>query len=125
MNPEKQQLLDDLLPNDGRQAATLLAGARILRRRRHRRAAARGLALLLALVLSGLWFERGNSPQRHAPAPTVAAMAPERAEPHSLTDDELLALFPNTPVGLATLSDGKKRLIFPRPGDERRMITRL
>jgi len=46
-------------------------------------------------------------------------------QPHSLTDDELLALFPNTPVGLATLPDGKKLLIFPRPGDEKRFVTRL
>jgi hypothetical protein len=34
-------------------------------------------------------------------------------------------LFPNTPVGLASLPDGKKRLIFPRPGDEQRFITKL
>jgi hypothetical protein len=43
----------------------------------------------------------------------------------SLTDDQLLGFFPNTPVGLATLPDGKKLLIFPRPGDEARFITRL
>jgi hypothetical protein len=46
-------------------------------------------------------------------------------QPRSLTDDELLALFPNTPVGLATLPDGKKLLIFPRPGDEKRFVIRL
>jgi hypothetical protein len=46
-------------------------------------------------------------------------------QPQSLTDDELLALFPNTPVGLATLADGKKRLIFPRSGDEQKFVTRL
>jgi len=37
----------------------------------------------------------------------------------------LLALFPDTPVALATLSDGSKRLIFPRPGDDQKFVTRL
>ena len=36
--------------------------------------------------------------------------------------DELLALFPDTPVGLITTADGRKRLIFPHPGDEQRLI---
>ena len=49
-----------------------------------------------------------------APEPVIRA----------LTDDELLALFPDTPVGLATLEDGKKRLIFPRPGDEERYVSK-
>jgi hypothetical protein len=42
-----------------------------------------------------------------------------------LTDDELLALFPDTPVGLIKTADGRKRLIFPRPGDEEKFITHL
>ena len=42
-----------------------------------------------------------------------------------LTDNELLSLFPNTPVGLVTLLNGKKLLIFPRPEDERRFYTRI
>jgi hypothetical protein len=41
-----------------------------------------------------------------------------------ISDDELLALFPGTPVGLAKVN-GKQRLIFPRPGDEARFIERL
>lgn len=55
----------------------------------------------------------------------VAAKLSPPVRSQSLTDDELLALFPNTPVGLATLPDGRKRLIFPRPGDEKRFITRF
>lgn len=43
----------------------------------------------------------------------------------SLTDAQLLALFPDVPVGLATLDNGRKRLIFPRLGDEERFIRRL
>jgi len=63
--------------------------------------------------------------------PTVAQTSPPGstfaapAQPRSLTDDELLALFPNTPGRLATLPDGKKLLLFPRPGDEKRFVTRL
>jgi hypothetical protein len=125
MKPEKQQLIQDLLGDDDRREATLLAGARALRRRQHRRAATRGLAIALALVLSGVCFERVNSRRQSVRNTMSAAAASEPVKAHALTDDELLALFPNTPVGLATLADGKKRLIFPRPGDEQRFITRL
>jgi hypothetical protein len=125
MKPEKQRLIHDLLGGDGRRDATLLAGAQVLRRRRNRRTAARGLALALALVVSGVGLERMNLPRQSDRSVVPASVASEPAQPHALTDDELLALFPNTPVGLATLSDGKKRLIFPRPGDEQRFITRL
>jgi hypothetical protein len=38
-----------------------------------------------------------------------------------LSDDELMALFPNTPVALAEIH-GKKRLLFLRPGDEARFL---
>jgi len=42
-----------------------------------------------------------------------------------MTDDELLALFPDTPVGLIQTADSRKRLIFPQPGDEEKFITKL
>ena len=125
MKPEKQQLIDDLLRDDGRRDATLLAGARILRRRRQRRVAMRGLALVIVLGLAGFWFERINSPSPSAPPPTPIMATSKSPQPQALTDEELLALFPNTPVGLATLSDGRKRLIFPRAGDEQKFVTRL
>jgi len=124
MKPEKQNLIRDLLEDDLRREETLLAGARILRRRRHWRAA-RPAAALLALVLGvTIFWLRRETPRPALEAASKAApkVAP-RAQP--LTDDELLSLFPNTPVGLASLSDGKKRLIFPRPGDEQRFITKL
>ena len=41
------------------------------------------------------------------------------------TDEQLLALFPKTPVGLAKLGNGKKMLIFPRPADEARYVVHL
>jgi hypothetical protein len=125
MKPEKQQLIDELLDGESRREATLLTGSRILRRRRHWRTARQVLALGLCIALAGMLVKENKSRQR--PAQTVS-QTPKPAvptEPRSLTDDELLALFPNTPVGLATLPNGRKLLIFPRPGDEARFITRL
>jgi hypothetical protein len=112
-------LLDE--KRGARREATLLAGGRILRRRRWRRVALRSFAVVALLGIVTLSIQRTL-----APRPRVITSVP--APPgtvHGLTDDELLALFPNTPVGLATLENGKKRLIFPRPGDEQRFITRL
>ena len=125
MKPEKQQLIQDLLDDESRRNATLLAGGRILRRRRHWRAATRGLVLALVATAAVLSLEQKKSrpPSVQASLPPVKPVA--SAQPHSLTDHELLALFPDTPVGLATLPDGKKLLLFPRPGDEKRFVTRL
>jgi hypothetical protein len=52
------------------------------------------------------------------------AVASPSPEVRFLSDDELLDLFPGTPVGLATVG-GKKWLIFPRSGDEARFVSRL
>jgi hypothetical protein len=125
MKPEKQQLIQDLLGDESRRNATLLAGGRILRRRRHWRAATRGLALALVATTAVLSLKQNKSHQPSVQTSLSATKPTASAQPHSLTDDELLALFPNTPVGLATLPDGKKLLIFPRPGDEKRFVTRL
>jgi hypothetical protein len=124
MKPEKQNLFRDLLDDDLRREETLLAGARILRWRRRWRAARQGAALLtLVLGIAVFWLRR-EAPR---PAREIVSNAPPKALPvaQALTDDELLSLFPNTPVGLASLPDGKKRLIFPRPGDEQRFIIKL
>ena len=125
MKPEKQQLIHDLLGHDQRREATLLAGTRILRRRRRWRIALQSFASLLILPAVAFWLEQ--SQPSHASKPTLAQSTPPTtpAESKALTDDQLLALFPQTPVGLATLSDGHKRLIFPHPGDEKKFITRL
>jgi hypothetical protein len=130
MKPEKQRLIHDLM-NDGgrdaRRAETLLAGGRVLRHRRHVRQATRGLAVLGVAALAALcvqqWTTRKSSVVTVATkvSPSTAATA----QIHRLSDEELLALFPDTPVGLATLSDGRKKLIFPRPGDEARFIRHL
>lgn len=125
MKPEKQQLIHDLLGHDEHREATLLAGTRILLLRRRWRITLQSFASLLILTAVAFWLEQ--SQPSHASKPPLARSAPPTAptEPRALTDDQLLALFPQTPVGLATLSDGHKRLIFPRPGDEKKFITRL
>ena len=125
MRSEKQQLIHDLLGDESRRDATLRAGATVLRRRRHWRAARQTLAVLVLGTAAALLILQ----QRPHPRPLQASAAPAKpsASPlaQSLTDDQLLALFPNTPVGLATLPNGRKLLIFPRPGDAAKFITRL
>jgi len=126
MKPEKQNLIRDLLNEDSGREATLLAGGQILRRRRQWRVVRRGACVLAVMALVTVLVLKKETPQ---PAPPrVANVAPKTvpvSQVQALTDDELLGLFPDTPVALASLADGKKRLIFPRPGDERKFITKL
>ena len=124
MKPEKQNLIRDLLEENSTRESTLLAGAQILRRRRHWRAARQVSAVLaLVAVTAGLVLRKETRPSSQLAV--VAPKAPPVSQVHEMTDDELLALFPNTPVALASLPDGKKRLLFPRPGDEQKFIKRL
>lgn len=127
MRPEKQHLLRDLLGEanaDPHREATLLAGRRILRHRRHRRMAIRTCAFVL---LAALIFTEMVTLSRHPKRTTIVLAKspppPSAAETkvHFLTDDELLDLFPNTPVVLATVNH-KKRLFFPRAGDEEKFM---
>jgi ferric-dicitrate binding protein FerR (iron transport regulator) len=127
VKPEKQRLWDDLIQapsGDGRRETILREGRRILRRRRTARLATRFLALAAVAILCALAV-----PRKPATYPQASALPPQTAsgeEPvRYLTDEELLALFPNTPVGLIKTPDGKKRLIFPRPGDEAKYIIHL
>ncbi len=124
MKPEKQNLIRDLLEENSAREATLLAGGHILRRRRQWRAVRQVSAVLALVAVVIALVVRKQS----APSPRLAVIAPKSApvsQVREMTDDELLALFPNTPVALASLPDGKKRLLFPRPGDEQKFIKRL
>jgi hypothetical protein len=120
MKPEKHFLIRDLLDDnlaDMHRSATLHAGGRILRHKRWRRAALRSLPAAALIMVAALVF-RLQSP---APHRVVSSVSPQAAVVHHLTDDQLLALFPNTPVGLATVA-GRKVLIFPRQADRERFI---
>lgn len=126
MKPEKQNLIRDLLDEDSGREAILNAGSRVLRRRRQWRRASQVIAVAaLMAAVTAFYLER--KPER----PSFSAVSTKVVNPaagpqvRALTDDELLGLFTNTPVGLISLADGKKKLIFPRPGDEQKFITRL
>jgi hypothetical protein len=125
MKPDKQQLLRDLALDESRRDATLLAAAGIFRSRRHWRAARQTLLLAVlaaAIALVVVQDHRSVNLARVAPpAPQRAAAAPIQ----ELTDEQLLSLFPNTPVGLATLPNGKKLLLFLRPADAAKYTIRL
>jgi hypothetical protein len=130
MNSDKERLIHDLMKDSGsetRRAETLRAGGQVMRRRRHVRHARWTLGVLSIAALVTLWIQRPTAPKltvaTHATMGSSSASA--TAQIHRLTDDELLAMFPDVPVGLATLPDGRKRLIFPRPGDEARFIRHL
>lgn len=124
MKPEKRELIDDLFAAENRREATLFAGGKILRRRQQGRAAQR-IFVLAALTLVMAWLA-GQWTHHAIPAQNVVSAKPAVGLPmRSLTDDELLALFPHTPVSLITLSNGKKLLYFPRPGDQARLVGRL
>lgn len=129
MKPEKRNLIHDLLDEqrDARREATLLAGGRVLRARRWRRHAVQILATVTVLGLTTISLHRWLTPQPVAVNIAVAPPVPEKAQPavKSLTDAELLAMFPDTPVVLATLGNGQKKLIFPRASDEQRFVGRL
>ena len=120
MKRDKQNLLHSLVDGQpvAHREATLLAAGFFLRRRRWRRMLLRTSAVAAMLFLGLLSIHRLTIKR---PPPFTPAVASEQQVP-ALSDDELLALFPDTPVALATLDDGKKRLIFPRPGDAERFI---
>ena len=132
MKPEKRHLIHDLLDEqrDVRREATLLAGSRVLRARRWRRRAVQILATVTVLGIAAIALQQLLTPRpavvNLTVAPSVPAVPEQKpAAVESLTDAELLAMFPDTPVVLATLNNGQKKLIFPRPGDQQRFMGRL
>src|SRR5216684_1806122 len=126
MNPERERLMRDLWGDDeamARREATLRAGQRAMRFRRFRRNIVRTSAVVV--ILTGLGFGllrlEENKPGRMVSAPSAPGW-PQATR--YLTDDELLALFPNTPVGLAKVGS-REVLVFPRAEDEERFVGRF
>lgn len=125
MNPGKHNLLRDL-QDDAAEAlreSTLMAGVRILRRKRMRRAVVQWAGVSAVVALGGFLAE-STLEQRETPmtarvvvAATTTAVAAgttgvvSATKVHYLSDDELLAMFPGTAVGLIKAGD-KERLIF-------------
>jgi hypothetical protein len=123
MKPEKQQLIHDLLSGPECREVTLAVGTQILRRRRHWRAGARMVTALLLGVAT--WGVMKYQPQPSAAGMSALNQSSAPLPTHLLSDAELMALFPNTPVALMTLPNGKKVLVFPRPEDEKKYVAHL
>jgi hypothetical protein len=132
--PEHDDLLKEILADEGLETfrtSSLDAGLTILRARRRNRNIR--LCILTAaplLALAAVLFWRGH-PEEVAPR-QVMAVAPAATNPvlkiypapnvadgppiKIITDAELLALFPNRPVGLIG-EPGRQRLVFfDQPG---------
>jgi hypothetical protein len=127
VNRERQKLIEDVFGGPEFASArgeTLRRGGRVLRRRRFVRRA-RSAAWGVAAFLVPLLLVRNAS--LHKPVNLARVGGPALQDSGDriavLSDDELLALFPNTPVALAKIH-GKKRLIFLRPEDEARYLGR-
>ena len=126
MRPEKEKLLGDLWEGrDARRDATLSGARRILRRRRWvRRANSAGLVLVtLLLICAGFYFGH-PSRNRNLEDFQTSVRAKEPAC-EMLTDEQLLALFPGTPMGVIKAKDGRSRLVFFRSQDEARYVTKF
>jgi len=128
MNPDKRKLIVDLMDEErnARRETTLLAGSRILRRKRWGRVAMPGCVVaLLATLLVVSVHRPAKNPTRGKLVAVVRPAPASPDEPRAISDAELLAMFPNTPVALVKLDNGKKRLIFTRPGDEEKFLTKM
>lgn len=130
MKPEKQRMIADVLAPGHAAArdAILLEGGRILRRKKVQRVTLQIAGAIAVVGLAAMPFLRSSTsetPGKVAVAVSSTAPVPAPSQPKALTDKELLALFPDTPVALASLENGHKRLIFPRPGDEEKFVTKM
>jgi hypothetical protein len=128
MRPEKERLIADLFDPGHASArdAILLESGRILRRKKVRRVTLRIGGAIAVVGLAAMPLLRG--PRFENPGKvnvSSTGQVPVQNQPKALTDKELLALFPDTPVALASSENGRKRLIFPRPGDEERFVTKM
>lgn len=108
------ELLDELMPAEGRlRRDDLLALVRHERRRRQRR---RVLMLALPLVLAAAWFgvPRPGAPEPQAAPHVAAASKPLTIE--RVNDEQLLALLEGTPAALMHWPDGRRTLlVLPSP----------
>lgn len=123
MKAEKHDLIESLLDEGqaARRTATLRAGGQILRRRRWQRRGLRVLACLMVAASVAVLLHKPAQPKPLA----VTVPLPAKVQTGSLTDAQLFAMFPNTPVGLITLKNGQKRLIFPRPADAQKYVAKF
>lgn len=120
-NFEKEKLLNEILADESLaefRRASLADGVAFLRRQRRRRFALRAGVLLLATSLCA-WAMLLNRSIRRTPHHLANLRPPQRSQSPAgpaggvrfISDDELLALFPDRPVALIG-KPGKQRLVF-------------
>ena len=115
MKTTDQNLLNDLFPATAREIV-LKGGAKIMRRRRFIRRASQSVTVAsVALVAFAIAV--------HKPEPAVVIASSPATKPASLTDNQLMALFPGVPKALMTVN-GQKRLVFLRTADAARYVGR-
>jgi hypothetical protein len=124
MKPDRHPLLRDLLDDaatPARSAAALTHTLAAVRARRRRKVAARWAGALVVLLLAGLAIRPGVPGKEPGGAAiqslvitddNAALLSPAPAKAvHFLTDEELLARFPDRPVALIG-SGPKQQLVF-------------
>jgi RNA polymerase sigma factor (sigma-70 family) len=125
---DKDKLLADILSDEDvaeLRHASLSHGLRAMRRQRRRRVAWRAGVTVIATGLIGLamlWTQRSSPIERqmaNAPPGEVRSWPESSGRVEFISDEELLALFPNRPVALIG-KPGRQRLVF-LDRDERRM----
>jgi len=115
------------MEGDRHRATILAGGAKILRHRRYWRAAKHVSGVFL-IVFGAFWLAHTGKKQATTVRQAKQMTAPrdlEKSQVATLSDDQLLAQFPNTPVALISLPNGKKQLIFLRPEDEAKFVAHL
>jgi hypothetical protein len=130
-DPEREDaLLDATLRDETWQAASAAFKAEAVRTFRTRQRVRRltrwaGSVAVLAAVLAGVvhWFGRPSpAPRQVMVALTQAPKAPDK--PRHLTDQELVAAFPEGSCFIAEV-DGRKELVFFDPEVEHTYVARL
>lgn len=113
---EQEKLLKELLPNEGLadfRKASLERGLASMRQHRRQRALLRGgaLAVVAGLLVFGLRLRHPN--QNHNTVAAIPSPAPAPSVEHVkfISDDELLAMFPQGSVALVG-KPGQQRLVF-------------
>jgi len=109
-----QDTLGDAMPGDSA-ARTIAAMQREHRRAKHRRHLAGATSAAAAFAIGALALRPAREP---APIGTVAASSPTPTiTVRNLTDDELLARFPEVGVALAGTPEDRRLLIIFANGD--------
>ena len=114
---DRDQLLTDILGDDGLEAlrqASLARGLDALRRRRLLRRGfefAAAVAVPLVVVFAAVFHPQSRPAVQTAPQSAPPAAAAEASRVHYINQQELFALFPNRPIALVG-KPGHQQVLF-------------